>query len=396
MSRRYVCYLLCFRDPQTGEPARYRHAGHYLGFAEAGRLDERVGEHRGGRGALLTAVVRQAGLDLKVTRTWDGGRLKERQLKTRSGALYCPDCSEHPLPGTRPRRAGAKYLTRRQRADRQREQPGERRLSLYELERMGTDLDGNPLPDPTDRVPAQAAHRKEPQMSGMKHPVSELGKDAHTWTPADERVQPDDEYEAEREAEIADPAFWGPDLFMDTDGQYDRSDPDAGSEPSGDAHVWRAFAPSADDPLPDTQTRFDLAVTAEMAARTHLRHASADMRMEAQERDRRPSPSAQLAVEQAQQHVRQAWQQQRAAQQDAYARAAELQEQAAAEPVAAAEPADRMPVAANARPPAAALASALPDGTPHADPRLAEHGWQARGGVYRRQAAGWQADREAG
>lgn len=125
MSRRAgrVTYLLHFIDPQTGRPARYRHAGHYLGDSEAGREGERLEEHRAGRGSVLTAAARQAGLDFVITRTWPGGAEKARQLKTRSGALYCPECSPHPEPGTRPRRPGAKYLTRRQReeAARQRE-----------------------------------------------------------------------------------------------------------------------------------------------------------------------------------------------------------------------------------------------------------------------------------
>ncbi len=127
MSRRAgrVTYLLHFVDPQTGSPARYKHAGHYLGDSEAGREGERLEEHRAGRGSVLTAAARQAGLDFVITRTWLGGAEKARQLKTRSGALYCPECSPQPQPGTRPRRPGAKYLTRRQReaAARQAEPP---------------------------------------------------------------------------------------------------------------------------------------------------------------------------------------------------------------------------------------------------------------------------------
>jgi len=114
MSRR-TTYLLHFIDPETGQPARYQHAGHYIGDTEKGREDGRLEEHREGRGAVLTAAARRAGLDFVITRTWPGGASKARQLKTRSGALYCPECSEHPEPGTRPRRPGAKYLTRRQR-----------------------------------------------------------------------------------------------------------------------------------------------------------------------------------------------------------------------------------------------------------------------------------------
>lgn len=116
-----VCYLLCFIDPATGQPRRYKHAGHYLGTTTAGRLAEHVEEHRQGRAAVLTATAREAGLDFRVARIWPGGHGKERQLKTRSGALYCPDCSSEPQPGTAPPRPGAEYLTRRQREARARD-----------------------------------------------------------------------------------------------------------------------------------------------------------------------------------------------------------------------------------------------------------------------------------
>jgi len=48
---------------------------------------------------------------------------------------------------------------------------------------------------------------------------------------------------------------------------------------------------------------------------------------------------------------------------------------------------------AEVSPLSAPVAAALPDGTPHADPYLAERGWQAQGGVYARQP---QAQLEAG
>jgi hypothetical protein len=105
MSRR-VCYLICFRDPETGEPRRYEHAGHYLGTTTAERLDEHVDEHRQGRAGVLTAAARAAGLDFKITRTWPGGHRKERQLKTRSGALYCPTARRTRSPAPLPRRPG--------------------------------------------------------------------------------------------------------------------------------------------------------------------------------------------------------------------------------------------------------------------------------------------------
>ena len=102
-----VCFLLCFRDPETGQPKRYEHAGHYLGTTTADRLDEHVNEHRTRHVAVLTAVAREAGLDFKITRIWPGGHEKERQLKTRSGPCTAPTAphtrSPAPLPRSRAR-----------------------------------------------------------------------------------------------------------------------------------------------------------------------------------------------------------------------------------------------------------------------------------------------------
>jgi hypothetical protein len=166
-----VAYLLHFVDPATGEPARYKHAGHYLGDTDGGREADRLQEHRDGTGSVLTAAARRAGLDFIIARTWPGGALKARQLKSRSGASYCPECNEHPLPGARPRRPGAKYLTRRQREARAALAAAavpERRRSLYELERDGTWLDGTPLPDTAPTGPLPAAHRKDSEMLGRE------------------------------------------------------------------------------------------------------------------------------------------------------------------------------------------------------------------------------------
>lgn len=72
---------------------RYQHAGHYIGVAH--NLERRVDEHRRGRGARLMEVVAQAGIDFTVSRTWEGDRKKERQLKNRGGAArICPLCKQ--------------------------------------------------------------------------------------------------------------------------------------------------------------------------------------------------------------------------------------------------------------------------------------------------------------
>ncbi len=72
----------------------YRHARHYLGFAERSGLVKRLGEHATGRGANLLAVALAAGGDFELTRLWLGSRKLERQLKQRKAAprLLCPVC----------------------------------------------------------------------------------------------------------------------------------------------------------------------------------------------------------------------------------------------------------------------------------------------------------------
>lgn len=98
------------------------HAGHYIGKSPKGGLGgllERLAKHGGPEGARLLQVARERGSTWELVRTWEGGERKERQLKTRSGALYCPRCAEHPQPGDTPPRQDARYLTRKQRAERQ-------------------------------------------------------------------------------------------------------------------------------------------------------------------------------------------------------------------------------------------------------------------------------------
>lgn len=71
---------------------RYRHAGHYTGWAA--NIAARVAEHRAGRGARLVSVVVAAGIGFEVARVWPGAdRHKERRLKRSGGAArYCPVC----------------------------------------------------------------------------------------------------------------------------------------------------------------------------------------------------------------------------------------------------------------------------------------------------------------
>lgn len=98
-------YLLHFEQPigkpddraARGLPPRQRpyqaHCRHYLGSTPARRLQERLHEHRTGRGARLTAVAAELGIGFVLARTWRGGRKLERQLKDQKmGPRLCPIC----------------------------------------------------------------------------------------------------------------------------------------------------------------------------------------------------------------------------------------------------------------------------------------------------------------
>lgn len=79
-------YLLHFSE-------KYRHAGHYIGFAND--VEGRINHHRNGTGARLTQVVTDFGIQLQVARIWqDGDRAFERKLKNcKHAARYCPICN---------------------------------------------------------------------------------------------------------------------------------------------------------------------------------------------------------------------------------------------------------------------------------------------------------------
>jgi len=116
----YVCYLYHFDPPYIPEgtednPSLW--AGHYLGSSRD--FPGRDSKQGGPEGARLMQVQREAGGTWHLTRTWLGNREKEFQLKTRAPKAYCPDCTDHPVPGTNPPRKDARYLSRRQRRERQ-------------------------------------------------------------------------------------------------------------------------------------------------------------------------------------------------------------------------------------------------------------------------------------
>ncbi|MBK9711520.1 MAG: hypothetical protein IPO81_09385 [Kouleothrix sp.] len=85
-------YLLHFRAPlgNLGNPRAQ--ASHYIGWADV--LDERIAEHRAGRGARITRAAVHAGIDFDVVATWSAPLGFERVLKNKKNAPdFCPICA---------------------------------------------------------------------------------------------------------------------------------------------------------------------------------------------------------------------------------------------------------------------------------------------------------------
>ena len=95
-------YLLCFRDPITGEHrplqgngCRGQYAGHYWGWTED--LVRRIGEHRNPRwrgAGRLVQVALEAGLSFELAwLEYPATRGRERRLKNQGSAYRrCPLC----------------------------------------------------------------------------------------------------------------------------------------------------------------------------------------------------------------------------------------------------------------------------------------------------------------
>jgi len=78
--------------PPYGDP-EVEQAGHYTGWAEAGRLNRRLVDHALGRGARLTQVQREAGGTWVVADVERGvTRDRETQLKERGASRRCSVC----------------------------------------------------------------------------------------------------------------------------------------------------------------------------------------------------------------------------------------------------------------------------------------------------------------
>lgn len=70
----------------------YKHARHYLGYTE--NLEQRLAQHRAGRGSPLVVAAIADGISFRVAATWPGDRSRERKLHNykNSRARLCPIC----------------------------------------------------------------------------------------------------------------------------------------------------------------------------------------------------------------------------------------------------------------------------------------------------------------
>jgi hypothetical protein len=94
-------YLLHFEHEIGSEDNPRGRAGHYLGWSGRDDLEARLAEHRAGRGARLTEVLKERGISWTLARTWPGGPELEKALKERHATnRMCPECQPNPEPGT--------------------------------------------------------------------------------------------------------------------------------------------------------------------------------------------------------------------------------------------------------------------------------------------------------
>lgn len=85
-------YLIHFSKPISPKHT----CQHYIGWTP-GDVLSRLALHKMGRGARLTTVANERGIDYDVVAVWeDGNRTLERKLKNRHGSRLCPVCNAKP------------------------------------------------------------------------------------------------------------------------------------------------------------------------------------------------------------------------------------------------------------------------------------------------------------
>jgi len=85
MAHNGIVYLLHF-------DRSYKHARHYIGWTQ--NLEQRLQQHRAGRGSPLIAAAIADGIDFQLVAIWEGDRHAERRLHRQKNvrARLCPIC----------------------------------------------------------------------------------------------------------------------------------------------------------------------------------------------------------------------------------------------------------------------------------------------------------------
>lgn len=85
-------YLLHFSQP-LGNPRNPRAlAQHYLGWSPL-PLQQRLAQHRNGKGAAITRAAMERGIEWECVATWDGDyRLEKKIKRLHAGPRLCPIC----------------------------------------------------------------------------------------------------------------------------------------------------------------------------------------------------------------------------------------------------------------------------------------------------------------
>ncbi len=86
-----MVYLIHFARPISDKHS----CQHYIGYTSLSGK-KRLAVHKSGRGARLTQVANERGIDYKIVRMWrkSGTRSLERKLKNYKNAKFlCPICS---------------------------------------------------------------------------------------------------------------------------------------------------------------------------------------------------------------------------------------------------------------------------------------------------------------
>jgi hypothetical protein len=85
-------YVAHFNKPIGPDGDPRKQAGHYLGWTPR-TAEQRLADHKAGRGARLTQVANGLGIDYHIVQDWPGNRDIENQLKLRAPKRLCPECN---------------------------------------------------------------------------------------------------------------------------------------------------------------------------------------------------------------------------------------------------------------------------------------------------------------